>query len=261
MNKILTLGVIGVLVLAAIMVVFMLPVAATGGLENQYTIYVENADTGAIASASVDGRSLSTAEMLMLEFGGGIRKADFKPLAGFSSTVPILSKNANYNVWAVAKVKTTAASSIASIDPSSRVIFSGKPSQPTWTVEVPAIGWLRNAAGDAYISCAATNWVLNGETSIDQSLTGKFVQWVVPGKTTLHEEIKGYEINGMVIQVVVDMFAKDTSGAMVNKVVNSTLTITVSSWSEDQFSVEITNIGVGGPIRVMITPEILARTV
>lgn len=82
-QKLLTIGVVAVMIAAAIGFVALYPVGGGGGDGNgdiTATIYIESVDSGDVWVADVDIGPANAGEMAMMSLFGGIRQVDFRPL-------------------------------------------------------------------------------------------------------------------------------------------------------------------------------------
>lgn len=248
MNKMLVILVAGILIVGGIAVFVLMPGEDNGELSvtGEVEIHIEPANGDGEASANMSINEASWSEMAMMEFGSGIRTAEFTTSPDFSETVNGLDKNAEYNIWATARIHVTGGEDIDSLydDTSSSqaqqnlVKFEGQTGG-----EIGADMPMTTATGLKSVNFLGKSYLaLNSDSVINQADKGKFTHYEQAGSSV---HILGQHIDGMQIKCTVVAVAQSSDGTVYADSTSAVLELHVDNWADVSLRVSITSMGTG----------------
>lgn len=266
MKKVLAIGLVVILLVAAVAVVLIYSLNAgdDDGLDDgEATVYIENA-SGVIEAAQISLDQPDAVESTMLAIGQGIRSTAFKPLASFNQTLPPVSQWAPYRIWAVIKFKVSDAPDIGSLSKVD-VYFAGHVGKGDGTATTSTERAAVTSANLFQVQMLGMTGSLDTSITADMSTKGKFSKYAVQSDTgviTASGPLYGNYIHGFEFRIQVNAFVVTNDGSIDNKGVSATLKLTVSSWTQGEINITIEDVKAGGPeaASILTVGEYAART-
>lgn len=253
-QKLLTIGVVAVMIAAAIGYVALLPGGDGGGGGDgdiTATIYIESVDSGEIWLADVDIGPANAGEMAMMSLFGGIRQVDFKPLIipgdGDVSSPPVettpIYKDAAYRVYCNVDFKVSG-SNIVSLTKAT-IEFSGTAgtlstgATPDHVNDPSAKLFASSASTDRYTITKTTGLTLGTSIKADNSAA----KWdkVNGGSGAL----TGDRVDGTLLNVYVTVEGVDDGGNKKISHGSAGMKLTLPSYKTSSLSVLVTSISGG----------------
>lgn len=241
MNKLLVVGIVGVLIVAGFLFLFS---NTEGGddVNGTATIFVES-ELGDVGSMEMDIGAPTMSEQMMMSIGQGIRGEDFMlqeqaddPNPGSPTPYPItgIAKALKYNVWMTAKITVSGTNILNNALIGSSVQFRSGNADRT----------IYYTASTGSTTATLTNkLVLNSATTVDQSTVGKW-SYIESGTTTT--ALLGSDLDGMTLSIAATATAKDTNGNTIGFSVSASIVLDVTSYVADgTLKASITDINVG----------------
>jgi hypothetical protein len=267
MNRILVIGIVGVLLVAGFLAFFPSGGGEGGDDAAQFSakIFIEEIGTNELAEAELDLGAPDTGELMMLAFGQGIRGTDITlastPGDGGGNTPNVFNIRAGgtYAVWLVVTIKV-GATNLSSTVINYRVESSALVNMPLDAFDSPISTANPYFYGLYGMSSADKVAYMEGTTGPDTTVTADLSKSVM-GKFDQKCEYDGSPVSAL-YGANIDLM-KFTVKAQVNghdgvnnryASVTADISLYVGSWVTGSVNVQITNITVGTPTSLSIEP-------